>query len=130
MSDSNTATGSQQKPPGRSTAVLILGAVAIAAAGATAGVVLSDDDSSGTEAVSTTVSIDATTEEVIAVQTALETVGCYPYPADGEYGPHTAAAVKAFQSASGLADDGALSEETNSALEAAAAAGTTVCTSD
>lgn len=130
MSDSSNAAAVPRRPAGRTRAALIAGAVAIAAASATAGAVLTDDDSSSTTASSTTVSIDATIEEVAAAQTALDSVGCYPYPVDGTYGPHTASAVKAFQSASGLPDDGVLSEETNAALAVAAAAGTPVCVAD
>lgn len=129
MSDSSNATAVSKKPTGRTTAALVAGALAIAAASATAGAVLTDDDSSSAS-TTTTIVVEATPEEITAAQTALEAVGCYPYPSDGQYGPHTAEAVKAFQAASGLTNDGALTAETSAALTAAAAAGTTVCTAD
>ena len=47
---------------------------------------------------------------------------------DGEQGPQTEAAIKAFQAASALQVDGLLGPKTESALTTAAAAGETVCT--
>ena len=130
MSDPGNDTAVSKKATGRTTAALIAGAFAIAAASATAGAVLTDNDPSSTVATSTTVHIDATLEEITSAQTALKAVGCYEFPADGAYGPHTAKAVKAFQAASGLPEDGVLDDATSAALEAAAAAKTPVCAGD
>jgi len=59
---------------------------------------------------------------VLEVQQALAALGLLPGPFDAAYGPATAAAVKAFQSARGLDVDGWVGAQTRAALAAAAAA--------
>jgi len=59
---------------------------------------------------------------VLEVQQALAALGLLPGPLDAAYGPATAAAVKAFQSARGLDVDGWVGAQTRAALAAAAAA--------
>lgn len=49
---------------------------------------------------------------VKAMQRALRDVGCNPGAIDGEYGPQTAAAVRAFQLQSGLSVDGEVGKVT------------------
>lgn len=67
-------------------------------------------------------------EELEIWQTDLAAVGCYPGAIDGENGPQTEAAVRAYQSAKGLTVDGLLGPQTEGALEESVAAGETVCT--
>lgn len=69
----------------------------------------------------------ATSAEITKSQNELAALGCYDFPADGEYGPHTEDAIRSFQEASDLDVDGELDSETRSAISAAAEAGTTVC---
>lgn len=58
---------------------------------------------------------------VVTVQKELASAGFAPGAIDGEYGPTTAAAVRAFQAASGLGVDGIVGAQTQAALEMAAA---------
>lgn len=61
------------------------------------------------------------------IQQELKDVGCYTGADDGIIGPETDAAIKAFQTASGLEVDGELGPETEAALTKAVDAGETVC---
>lgn len=45
-------------------------------------------------------------DQVKKLQEVLKTLGYYPYSVDGDFGPKTTAAVKAYQKAKGLAQDG------------------------
>jgi hypothetical protein len=54
--------------------------------------------------------------DVLKVQQQLAAAGYSPGPLDAEYGPATAAAVRAFQRASGLTVDGVVGAETRAAL--------------
>src|SRR5438046_2211564 len=56
--------------------------------------------------------------EVKQVQLKLTSLGFDPGPADGEYGPATAAAVRAFQKATKLEVDGVVGPQTRKALRA------------
>ncbi len=60
--------------------------------------------------------------KVVAVQTALAALGYAPGPIDGVMGPHTAAAVRLFQQAHGLAVDGVAGPLTVAALQKYSAA--------
>jgi murein L,D-transpeptidase YcbB/YkuD len=60
---------------------------------------------------------------VIALQTALTTLGYAPGAADGTYGAKTAAAVTAFQTAKGLTADGIAGAKTLTAINAELAGG-------
>ncbi|MFM7068275.1 MAG: peptidoglycan-binding domain-containing protein [Actinomycetes bacterium] len=71
----------------------------------------------------------ASKEELAALQNDLNVVGCFVGAADGTSGPKTVSAVKSFQAASGLNPDGVLGPRTQTALEDAAAAKRTVCSS-
>lgn len=89
------------------------------------------EDSTSTE-VSTPDSTSPTTPGldpafVELFQTQLEAVGCFSGEVDGIDGAVTTSAVIAFQRAKGLSDDGMVGPETEGALEAAVAAGETVC---
>jgi Putative peptidoglycan binding domain len=66
-------------------------------------------------------------DEVKAIQTGLNTVGCYTGEVDGDLGPNTEAGIRAFQAAKGLTVDGVVGPQTTTALTEAAAAGETVC---
>ena len=57
-------------------------------------------------------------EAVRAVQRRLKELGYYKGSADGDFGPATEAAVKAFQKANGLTDDGKVGEKTLAKLNA------------
>jgi len=72
---------------------------------------------------------EATSEELETWQSDLNAVGCYAGAIDGDLGPQTEAAIKAFQAASGLTTDGLLGPQTEAALLDAVDAGETVCTS-
>jgi peptidoglycan hydrolase-like protein with peptidoglycan-binding domain len=84
-----------------------------------------DDESSGEspQEVSTGESAAASAElapgdqgvEVLELQQALSSAG-YPVVVDGEFGPQTAAALRAFQAASGLTVNGVVDEPTAEAL--------------
>ena len=60
---------------------------------------------------------------VIALQTALTTLGYAPGTADGTYGTKTAEAVAAFQTAKGLTADGIAGAKTLAAINTAMAGG-------
>lgn len=77
-----------------------------------------DDDSAG----------DSSAEDLETWQNDLNAVGCYAGPVDGELGPQTEAAIRAFQAAEGLSVDGVIGSETGRALVDAVEAGETVCT--
>ncbi len=72
---------------------------------------------------------EASAEELETWQSDLNAVGCYAGAIDGDLGPQTEAAIKAFQAASGLTTDGLLGPQTEAALLDAVDAGETVCTS-
>jgi peptidoglycan hydrolase-like protein with peptidoglycan-binding domain len=55
--------------------------------------------------------------EVVTLQTDLTSKGFSPGTIDGQFGPHTLGAVKAFQSANGLTPDGIVGPLTWAALE-------------
>ena len=55
-------------------------------------------------------------DEVMALQKSLAAMSIDPGPADGIFGPQTAAAVKQFQEESGLAADGIAGPKTMAAL--------------
>jgi cell wall-associated NlpC family hydrolase len=57
--------------------------------------------------------------DVLAVQTALQTLGYAPGPLDGEYGPATAAAVRQFKADHKLDADGVVGPQAVKALETA-----------
>ncbi|MCB8835919.1 N-acetylmuramidase domain-containing protein [Aurantimonas sp. VKM B-3413] len=57
--------------------------------------------------------------QVKTVQQALAKLGLYSAGIDGDFGPATEAAVKAFQTAHGLLDDGWVGEKTTKALASA-----------
>lgn len=57
--------------------------------------------------------------DVLAVQRRLVSLGYDPGPLDGRYGPATAAAVTAFQRATGIDADGIVGPETRKALAGA-----------
>ncbi len=57
-----------------------------------------------------------TGEKVREIQEKLKDAGFDPGPVDGEFGPHTNAAVVAFQLAQGLAPDGEVGPQTAEAL--------------
>jgi peptidoglycan hydrolase-like protein with peptidoglycan-binding domain len=59
--------------------------------------------------------------QVIELQQLLSRVGFKPGPADGAFGPHTKAAVEAFQRAHGLEPDGVVGPKTWGALREATA---------
>ncbi|MBQ9253117.1 MAG: peptidoglycan-binding protein [Clostridia bacterium] len=60
-------------------------------------------------------------EEVKALQKRLKALGWYTGSADGDFGPATEAAVKAFQKASGLTADGKAGEKTLEKLNSSSA---------
>jgi len=57
-----------------------------------------------------------TGDKVRQIQQALEAAGFNPGPIDGEFGPHTHAAVVAFQLSNGLLPDGEVGPQTAAAL--------------
>jgi peptidoglycan hydrolase-like protein with peptidoglycan-binding domain len=63
------------------------------------------------------------------LQAGLRATGCYDGTIDGVAGPSTTQALRAFQSASGLAVDGVVGPNTNAKLQAAVSSGTKVCAS-
>jgi peptidoglycan hydrolase-like protein with peptidoglycan-binding domain len=68
-----------------------------------------------------TLKLGASGAAVKTLQQALARAGFSPGAADGQFGPKTAAAVKAFQSANGLAVDGVVGPKTWAKLNAVAA---------
>ncbi|MBM3663088.1 MAG: peptidoglycan-binding protein [Actinobacteria bacterium] len=62
------------------------------------------------------------------IQSELQKVGCYQGAVDGILGPASDQAIVEFQRAEGLATDGELGAETESALKRAVEAGRRVCT--
>ena len=85
--------------------------------------------STSTTPTSTTVPTDttlrpgATGAAVTALQQALTSLGYAPGAADGNYGAATTEAVKAFQKANGLAEDGVAGPQTIAAINEAVASG-------
>lgn len=72
---------------------------------------------------------EASSEDLEKWQTELNAVGCWAGRVDGQLGPQTESAIKAFQAAAGLDEvDGLLGPVTKAALEEAVAAGEIVCT--
>ncbi|MFM7508497.1 MAG: peptidoglycan-binding domain-containing protein [Actinomycetota bacterium] len=124
-------------------ASLAAAAVLVAGCGGSSG------DSSTTSAPATTTSAPATTAPTTAspasttkpgsdadatkvfdeqIQSELQKVGCYQGAVDGNLGPASDQAIVEFQRAEGLATDGELGPETESALKRAVEAGRRVCT--
>lgn len=64
-----------------------------------------------------------------AIQSQLQTVGCYTGPVDGVIGPQTDAAIVAFQKGANLPVTGELSAQTDAALKNDVNAKATICTS-
>jgi peptidoglycan hydrolase-like protein with peptidoglycan-binding domain len=115
--------------------IAVVVAVALLAGAVVAVLLLQDDDGggSGDTAAAETTAVNAsvpTPEQVSTAQAALAAVGCYTGPVDGIYGPETDAAIRAYQSAKGLAVDGYLGPQTQEALQESVAAGETVCGAD
>jgi N-acetylmuramoyl-L-alanine amidase len=65
---------------------------------------------------------------VADLQAALAVVGQDPGPIDGVFGPRTAAAVREFQTSSGIAADGIVGPQTRAAVAEAVEPGTTTTT--
>uniref|UniRef100_UPI0035E3E4BA peptidoglycan-binding domain-containing protein n=1 Tax=Archangium violaceum TaxID=83451 RepID=UPI0035E3E4BA len=72
-----------------------------------------------------TLKLGASGASVKTLQQALANAGFSPGAVDGQFGPKTAAAVKAFQSAKGLVADGVVGPKTWAKLTAAPAGGAT-----
>jgi len=64
-----------------------------------------------------------------AIQSALFAVGCYAGAIDGDIGPATTKALRAFQAADGLTVDGVYGANTKAKLLAAVSAGKKLCSS-
>lgn len=65
--------------------------------------------------------------DVLAIQRALNGLGCDAGPLDGELGPDTLAAIKRFQAAAGIEVDGIVGPQTRAAIDHAAATGSPTC---
>ncbi|MGN0747928.1 MAG: peptidoglycan-binding protein [Aristaeellaceae bacterium] len=87
-------------------------------------------DSSATAVPARTLRKGDTGEDVKSLQTRLKTLGYYTGSVDGKYGSGTAAAVKAFQQAAGLQQDGIAGPATCKALYAADTSSGSGSTSD
>jgi len=110
----------------RTIGVVVLAAIAVVALAF--GLFWSGDSDESNESAAAGVAVaEAAQEDLATWQVDLNAVGCYTGPVDGTPGPQTEAAIRAFQSASGLSVDGLLGPATESALKDAAAAGETVC---
>lgn len=94
---------------------------------AESGVVVCVDENAPPEEVDRTTD-EASVHELEVWQHDLNVVACWAGPEDGNLGPQTESAIRAFQAASGLAVDGTLGPATETALAEAAAAGHQVCT--
>ena len=66
---------------------------------------------------------DSKGPDVLALQQRLKDLGFDPKGVDGNFGPGTEAAVRAFQKAKGLGIDGKVGPKTNAALQAGSAGG-------
>ena len=66
---------------------------------------------------------DSKGPDVLALQQRLKDLGFDPNGVDGNFGPGTEAAVRAFQQANGLGVDGKVGPNTNAALQAGSAGG-------
>ena len=69
-------------------------------------------------------------EQVITLQTGLSSLGYYTRSIDGDFGPKTDEAVRAFQAAKGLGVDGVVGEQTCPAFNKAIGADTDAATGD
>ncbi len=93
----------------------------------------SASDPEASVSASSTASSSANAQAAVAafnknVQEELNAVGCHAGPVDGDIGPESDAAIREFQSASGLPATGEWNAATESALTKAANEGKTVCT--
>lgn len=75
----------------------------------------------------TNTGIKLTTATIKTMQGALATVGCYTGPVDGLFGPGTSAALRSFQTASGITADAVYGSVSAAKLTSSAASGTKVC---
>jgi peptidoglycan hydrolase-like protein with peptidoglycan-binding domain len=103
-------------------------AVALVATFALLGAACSSDSDSSTTSTTSSSSGSGASDEIKKVQEDLNAVGCRAGEVDGEMGPHTEDALKAFQAAKGLTESGEADAATTEALAAAVTAGETVCT--
>jgi peptidoglycan hydrolase-like protein with peptidoglycan-binding domain len=102
---------------------IVLLALAVAAPGCSS----SSHSNSTSSSVSPTTNGTAVTANNKALQQGLAEVGCYAGPIDGIVGPSTVAAIKDFQRAVGLTQDGVYGPKTQQHLQAAEKSGTKVC---
>ena len=107
---------------------LLVVAAALALVAAACG---GDDDASVDTETSTTTAgandFGGDGNDVLALQRALNGIGCDAGPLDGELGPDTLAAIKRFQAAAGIEVDGIVGTQTRAALEHAAVTGGPTC---
>jgi peptidoglycan hydrolase-like protein with peptidoglycan-binding domain len=66
----------------------------------------------------TTLQVGSTGSQVMSLQQTLNMTACNAGTADGDFGPHTKAAVQCFQAANGLTADGVVGPMTGAALAA------------